>query len=490
MKIEKLISYLEKLNPYTDKSALLLVALVKIAQVGGINRVKAKSTHVHTGDRTVPANVYALTFLPSGSGKDKPLRDIDKNLLPDIIHDFYERAKAYIDRHNDQIVQEATEKYSDSKAEKARFIAANKARTLTYEMADATLEGFIAMREAFYSAGFGSTFVRISEFAAYITSDNNARQEFLDSLTEVFESGDNSPKVIKGEREAKRVDGVPSNAIFHTSLSGLLENGRANNKLMNFLNRGIARRCFVCYPLPTQLLPQTPDEMYKRESQLLKEAKEMEQELKQIFRDFYDKTTEPNCKYHDKNIFELSEESDRRIGVYKAENILKMKDSLVDSENEGLVSEVLNRSWKALRLSALIAAFEHPEEKIVTINDVEYAIRICDYFGRHLERFYEAKPKSNVQKLFEFFLKNEGKFLTKMHIYEERFVNKNSMPKWMRENLPLVEELAEEKGYIIEQEKNGSKGIKYRMIKKTASNLEQEKEADNFMRQWKTGNSK
>ena len=292
-KMERLYDYLCKLNPYTPKEALLLASIVKIAQVGGINRVQVKSSMIDNPEGVTPANVYGITFLDSGAGKDKPLRDIDKNIISNIRKDFYERAEKYRDRQRNYIENEANSKFGDKRtADKMKYIKDHSPRFLPFEISDATLEGFIATREAYKDAGFGSTFIKISEFGDYITSSNDHRIEFLSMVSEVFDYGDSNPKAIKGERESEPVYDVPSSAIMHTSPSSLLE-GKNRDKLFTFLNRGLARRSFVCYPAKIQIQNINPESIREENVKNKNDAKLILDEIKESFRQMYECTKRP-----------------------------------------------------------------------------------------------------------------------------------------------------------------------------------------------------
>jgi len=287
-------------------------------------------------------------------------------------------------------------------------------------------------------------------------------------ISEVFDYGDSSPKIIKGEKEIEGVTGVASSAIMHTSPAYLLE-GINRTKLFTFLDRGLARRSFVCYPGPIELKTSEPQEVQQMIFDMKKKATEQIPTLKNIFLDMYEKTKnthdEELADILDKNlnnIYVLDSDADQLINHYQIKNQLEAKNIVESSDKSGIKSEKANRHWKALKLSGLIACFEHPDKKQVALEDVERAIEITDKYGLQITRFYDAKPTSAIQELFTFFKENNGKWIPRMVIYEKGFVKKNETKRFLDQNLDTVIEMLESSGYEFEEEPHGSRGMRYR----------------------------
>lgn len=467
-KLDRLHQYLCDLNPLISPDALLLSSLIKISHIGTINHLQVQSDIVSNPEHTTPANIYGVNFMDSGTGKDKPMKDIDKNILIDVFEDFYTRAANYREQRNKNVEKEADEKYGDKRTgEKIKFIQTNSARYLPLELSDATLEGFEATRQEYQRAGFGGTFVKISEFGDYITTNNMRRMEFLSMVSEVYDSGDSNPKAIKGEIISYPVRGIPSTAILHTSPAGLLE-GQNRSSLFSFLNRGLARRSFICYPKDDEFLKFTNMSAEKIHLIIIDRKKKAEQiidEVKKDFENFYFKTRKPDdVIYHDDNTFTYTPEANKRMGMYNIENnILAMKISK-DSEKDGIRSDLVSRNWKTLKLAGVIAAYEHPEKKTVEIQDVERAIEITNRYSTHLARFYTAEPTAGYEKLYSFFMQNIGVWVTTMHMRKERFVSDREFRRWFDDSLQPATELLENEGYVLQEQKHGKSGVKYRVM--------------------------
>lgn len=468
MKIHEVAQYVSLMNPYMPRALAFLVACVKVGSICGLNNVEVKSSMVGGDAGTTAANIYVLTFLNSAGGKDKSLRDIDRALCDFIDSDFQERARSARLERLKGLKEESIELFPDNETEQKKYQTANRPRALVRELSDATLEGFVAMRQAYYQAGWGGTFVKISEFGDYITSDNMARFEFLSMLTEVYDHGDNNAKITKGERENVPVYNVPSNAIMHTSPAGLLT-GKNRERLMNFLNRGIARRALVCYP-EREIVFETEDIMANIEIKKKKkaEAVALQPQLKSYFEAFYNNTKcDFDTTYNTNNTFVLTEAAEQILAQYEVANMIESSKISENDELSGVASELSGRHWKALKLSGIIAAFEHPDNKIVTDLDVEAAIAMCDEYGGHLKRFYKAEPTAGYEKLYDYFARENSVWKTLTDIRAERFVAKDQFTRWFNENIDTVAEMLDQAGYLFEDEKNGVRGRKYRASKIT-----------------------
>lgn len=465
--LKRLHEYLCKLNPWTHEDALLLSALVKIAQVAGINRVQVSAKTISHPGKTTPANIYGISFLDSGSGKDKPLRDIDYNIIPTIRDDFAKRALRYKETRTQMIENEANNKYGDkSTVEKNKFISQNSPRFLPFEISDATIEGFIATREAFQDAHMGSVFIKISEFGDYITSNNDRRLEFLSMVSEVYDYGDSNPKVLKSEKESIPVYGVPSSIMFHTAPAGLLE-GKNREKLFNFLNRGLARRSFICYPIHAKksLTSKDIDTLAQQaeidSSNITESFNRMYELTKPVTDD--DISTIADTYATNFNTFTFTQEANDLLGEYQVKNQEEAQEIPENSDEVGLKAEQIGRHWKVLKLAGVLSAFEHPDDKNVYPQDVEDAIRICAIFSAQVRRFYRARPTDELTKLFDFFLLRKNQWLSTMDLRNENFVYKGKFAQWLPHSLSMVAEMADDAGFVFEHKKKGGPGNMYRI---------------------------
>lgn len=431
----------------TPEEALLLNLLIKISQICSYKRAK-----VAYKEATTIINMYGLLFMKSGSGKDAPLREIDRIFMGEYYKDFNINLTNYIKFTKEKISNEAEEKFQKSVASKENFMEEQAPRQIVTEFSDATPEGLIAQRESLASVEWGGTFLRIAEYADYISSENNARREMTSIIIDIFDHGDSKPKIIKSAKNYKAIYGIPSTVMLHTSPNGLLE-GKGRRDLMQFLNRGLGRRAFIISPNTENMRNRSRGEVRDAE---LEEIESLIPSFILIFNECVNKN-----KFN--QIFTFTKEANQKIEDYTENNFDKgLKISKL--AEEALVAELQNRHWKTVKLAGIIAAFEHPGEYEVTLQDLDFAIYIADLFGEHFASFFEIKELTNENKLFIFFKENMNKPITTMDIRLRNFVYKDNFKNWFDNAISDITEMAliEDLDLIIQ--KNGKSGKTYTLI--------------------------
>lgn len=450
------VDCIKPMNSDVPDESLMLDLLVKIAQLLSVHR-----TTVVSGKGEVLINIYALIFMPSGSGKDKPLVFIDKHFMPLFKEKFEMKSKNYQERRLKELEEEADDKYSSrAKAMKAKYIETNLPRQLVPEISNATAEGMQALRETLSNAGFGGTFLKISEFGDYISSDNSARGEFLSLLTEVFDMGTNSPKVIKSEKTAKEVTGVPSNAIMHSSFAHLTE-GPSYKKLMTLVDRGLARRSFICFPALGKFNHNVKEESLMDEFKKQRAVQETIKNTVDKYKHFWEEAYEAT---RNGRVWKLTEEAEEVLFMY--EKHLQLQVNAVSiTEDEGYRAELKGRYWKTLKLAGLLAIWEHPDDIEVNASDIRNAIYLAEVYGNHTREFYQVETVVDVERLRDYFLRNLNTWKTTTEISKQKFTpGKNLFRRWFDENIVECENLLLDKGYKLEAKKFSKNGYQYRAV--------------------------
>lgn len=437
-KLQVIVDSLQNKLPDVHGDIILLEVISKLSHIASFNRLEVQNI-----EATTFCNVYTVLFAPSGVGKDKPLKLIDRQLFTNFENSFKDAVTQY-----QQDAYTEAEKYAkinfETKSQIDSYIKQNEPRNIQFAYSNATLEGLYAEREALQKAGFGGTYLKISEIGDYIKSDNTSRAEFLTGLMELFDSGDNLAKIIKGDKNARAVKGVPSTAHMHGSMHGMIE-GRGADKLKEFLGRGLARRSLIAYPRFTD---KKIDNMDKEYQKYLKAKNNNDFELAKEYINEFLKNT---------NKVVYTEEANRAFFEYM---FLNKNENNKDLE-EAIKAEKQNRHWKALKISGLIARLEHPNDDYVTIQDLETAISIVEYFGSHLERFYELKEETSAMKMFKYFVQNEGKEISKMELRNQKFVNDNQFSYWFNDVWQELVAFAKSKGYQLLIKKGSGNAVTY-----------------------------
>lgn len=448
-------AYLDALGdimPETQRDSLLLDILVKIAQTLSVRRVRFKT---ESGEE-VPANIYGIIFMGSGEGKDRPLFEINNSVLKDIYTEFVQLREKYRKEREEENYKFAEVNF-DHKAARSKYITENRPRLLPYEISDATIEGFVQTREEFQRAGFGGTFIKIGEFADYILTRNDRHEEMLSLLKEVYDYGNSQVKAIKGERQTQEVNGVPSNALFHSSISGL-QTDEGREKLLRYLDRGLARRSFICYP-DAEDLGLTVDNYEVWLAGYASKASAAYIKLQTDAREYANYVMEALV---DNSCFVLCPEAKALVDRYKwFSRILELPDYVPPA----IVAEMKGRNWKMEKLAVVIAAWEHPESQIVTREDVERAIYLTEYFGQHFEKLIDNPMVGPVEHLFGFLQRFVGQWVPTMDIRSAGIVPAKDFGHWFREVYGDLEMLANSKAYDLLVDRVGKNGRKF-MLKK------------------------
>lgn len=431
--------------------AINLSLMAKLTQVLNFKRVRVSLSP----EETPLVNYYGIMFLDSGAGKDKVIGDIDKLLLSPFYRDFANKAEGYVETEKKRIEKEAEDKFGGaSKSRLRQYIEDNAPRFLVTEGSNGTLEGWLSMREAFDYAGFGGTFFQNSEFNDFILKDDASRAEFLTFLKEVYE-GDTKAKIIKKDKTTKPVNQIPHSMLVHSPLSGLFDN-KGHKKLLSFMNTGLARRAFVSYPELVKIdysdldLDKIGPMRAKQKREAYKAAEQHEKHVQKIL---------------DRLILnQIVKVSDGALSLYyKYQLFCEFRASKLDRmKQEGIKAELSGRFWKALKLAAVIAVFDHPDDLKVTAEDLVFAIIQAETYGNSVNKIYTITAPDEIKQVYNF-IKNQPSWVTRIEIIDQNFVNKNKFKRWFDNSLPLIEEMGMNEGYELKWEQYGKGGRRYRL---------------------------
>jgi hypothetical protein len=439
------VDYLQKLNVDVPRIVLFSVVLTKLSQLACHCRAKVKTEGIADKNGTFP-NIYTLTFMSSGGGKDKPYRDFDRTVIPWFKEEFVTKATKFKEKILQEIQKEADEKYGESNtAVKANFIESKTPHFLIRELKDGTAEGLTAMRESFEMADFGCTFLKISEFGDFITSDNSLRESLLSYIVEIYDFGDSAGKVTKGNKFSRSVEGVPSVASFHTSISGLLE-GRNHDKLITFLDRGGARRFLTAYVDGSEESYINRSLSVEEQANFVKKEKVYATELLEgglfdSIKEFFDILSKKYTAVD--NVYVFDEETENHLGIYTR----KCVEESGKVNEQGISIEIHNRPFKAIKLAGLVAMWSDPENKKVTLSDLEMAIEVLEFYGESYKKFYSAKPDTDFDKIANFLIKNVNKFYKKDELIKKIGLQRNDLFKIWKFNYADLEDYAIDKGF-------------------------------------------
>lgn len=438
-------NFLFPLNPDVSITCLLNILNSKFAQLVTFKRIKVQITA-----NEIPAivNYYGLVFISSGGGKDKVIREIDRYIFANFKKYFEDKNKQYIENKIKELHEEASKKYPESDAkqdayikEKSRYI-----RNIRFEIGDATTEGLYSDCLTLNDSGSGSAFVKIPEFGAYIESQTPVQKLFSNMLLELYD-GSASLKSTKGESRSSNVDNIPVNVLMYSDTNKII-NSKAGHILDSMLDCGLVRRSFITY---MEDKPLAIIEDAEEEKAILNAAYEHSKAINE-------KLISILLSIPDNAVYSLDDEAYKRFHKYKNDN-KKELNRIIGISDDVIKKELRGRFWKTLKLAGIIAAIEHPTQPVITLQDMEYAIYQSELFAESFNKFFKITPKTDAEKLFNFFVEKQGQPITTMDIRKQKFVSKGKFTSWIDENMPFAKQLANTSGYeLLEESYGGATG--------------------------------
>lgn len=416
----------EFLKSDTPDEVQLMVLNLTTAQMMSYNRIKFSWQSVGIIWKPL-MNLYWINFLDSGWGKNKTIEAIDYYLMDFFKEKFKKNNDKYIEAESEKVVKQADIKFwTKALAQKQAYVKEHSPRPFMKKIWDATAEWFEVNRQQLYKAWFGSMFVEIDELSLYIKSMKSETVSFFRSLISSYE-GNHTPKVIKSEIKVITTEWIPNNVLMYSSVSWLLS-GMIRERFMEFLEIWFARRAFICYP--NIIKKELPDSWEAfEEMELEKEWKKpnpvyVKNKLKTAF-EKTDINKDIFSWEFNEIVFELKDKE--AVKYYKMYKFYCWYISEQYSNNIQKI-EIRERYWRMIKLATLIASIEHPEDRQITVKDLEYATYQVEFFGKQAQKFFNDES-SDVELLFNFIV--EKWEVNKTTIRDElKAVSKDRFPAW------------------------------------------------------------
>ncbi len=462
------MDYFRTLFPTTPLDALCLAIYAKVAQILAIPRFRLQSNLVKSEDSTVFINLYGILFMPSGSGKDRVLREINKEFLYDIRNDYRERYEVARRQIIDLLMEQAAERFAN-RDDQRRFVAQESPREFTWEISSATAEGLSDWMSSLDKSRMGGVFWSNSEFEDFILSIRQENKDLMSSLKDAYD-GKSAMKVIKGEKFSADVGDVPTSLLVHTSYSKLTE-GVGADRLDHFFTSGFSRRSFICFP--EEIEPDFKDKVDSLEALYEQEDKSKDSLYKNVdyykamFRQVYDSSRSAQVR-----VAVFSKQADIKIRAYR--DYCEIKHNAIKKyENESVLKELLGRSWKTLRLAALVALLEHPGTSTVEVEDVDFAIYLAEVWGNQFVKFCQTSNVPAWMKLIQFLTRPENinRWIRKTKLVQARVFEAKYTNTWLAENIPLAKEFLAGTNSEL-QDRQVGRVMEFRVVKKEVVHME------------------
>ena len=446
-----LTNFFHPLNLGINDLALINAINVKLAQVVNFKLVKFEGNM-----GTKFPNYYAINIASTGSGKDVALDLLDEKIL-NLFHKGYEEKISEFKAARDfEVTREAMNKFGGKVEKQRQYAAAEKDKERDFVKTNKlkTPEGLYSDALAFHNAGFGSVFVRVPEMSGLLKG-GPALQECLGLLLECYE-GSFLIASTKGEKASKELSNIPTNLIFYTEETSIIENEQIREKFLNYLKQGFARRCFISYQ-DNYCKPIIDDYsiVAKNREAAFSNARIFSEQIEILFRKIdYNMTVK------------TSYEAAMRYHAYTNECEREFV-SIKDFENPLISVNIQLRAWKAFKLAAIIALINHVEDPEIKKEDMEMAIYQTELFTESFNSFIGTRPKDECENVIRYLLKNNGNKITRVDLKKEKFI-KNShadFSTWWKNNYEYIEQTASRKGYELKETKFGKNGYSYELVK-------------------------
>ena len=400
---KKVIEYLNNGTQFNaNEVALLMNIYMYTSMILCFNRV-----HIKSNELEFPS-LMGVYFAPSGAYKDRPLSLLE-NATNEVL-EFQEKQKKEIYRKI-VIKNESFAESFDSKKQKNDFLKENKPRYFKDKMTGGTYQGLQTERLACLKMGIGHIHFSHGEFLDAITSPSAKTSDILMKIKEIDYSGKSSSDSIKSE-ETEDVVGVPLTFMVHGSVDHIYSNDNIKQKLLNVLDGGYERRCFINFSKNTK---RDDSLTFMQAEKMRKYCENNMQEISNIFMNIQKNIVQ--SIYGDKKL-EIKIPIDCREQLHEYQMFCSSLANKTKSKHKR--TELNDRAMRARVLSVCIAMLEHPNDPIVNLSDIGDAITFADRCGDNFTKFIDYNGDSITEILFDKILKKPR---TKTQI--RNIINKN-----------------------------------------------------------------
>ena len=390
------------------------------------------------GFGTAVSNFYGLSLSSSGSGKS-----VGVNLLDGF---YFGEAFEFIKRDVFPKFKQRCE---------AELEVAGIERQLhawTPKISNATLSGLYAYGETYYLAKMGAISVQIDELGDAVIG----KAELFDILLECYNNGDFPAQAKRSDANALDIDGIPVNLYAFGDPTKLTSGDNTERAFQNLLKTGYGRRFIFSKDENQDAGDRSPQDIV-REMKASQQIKVDRQEDRDFIKSLI---TISNMN----RVLTLTEEALLFYATVQSEgeNYVRNNPTLP----EAVSADMLNRTFKLVKLASIYAFFEGNDE--VEVQHMKEAFEIIDESSKVLAEIVKIKP-THV-RLLESLLK-EDKPVTSQGMLNYSFIP-SSYTKKILEYIDLAKELASEEDMIWSE--TSKKGVNYYQVHRKTEREEEE----------------
>lgn len=444
-----LVLFKERYPSHSD-AIILNVALAKMAQM-----ITAKRVHYSEFGKQGYPNYYAINFEPSGYGKDKMSDEMDNYIFKNCRLWIKNQAEDYKLQKTEEIrrcYEEQLANVSDKKQIETLVKKDSSCiRNITLEINKATPEGIFCDAKALIGVDFGSLMIKMGEFGLMLKNSKVEDQQCFQSIFELYD-GKLSSKCIKTENREDELSNIPCNillysdpTLFASELKGMFD---------SLMQMGFGRRATIIY------MPKTKLTIEEDVDKALEQSKNFARKADELGNSFFSTFLNVNSN----SVFELLDETFKQVfHTYK----ISLNELVNNEENTLLARELKSRELKALKLSCLFAVLNHPANHVISPLDMEQAISVVNFLGSNFKEFIKLKPayKDLYERVFDFFKEHLDEEFTitdlKRTHYNAFGCSRKMFDKNFDEIIKYVNDIASEKGFLLNVKESKPKGVKY-----------------------------
>jgi len=327
----------------------------------------------------IPVNMYALNLAPSGAGKGKATKFIKDRVLDQFESNFTNNTwQVCADRNMPILANKIAQRNGtdpDRELESMKTEFKNMgAPLLVFD--SGTVPAIKQARDKILMANSGSLSLVMDETGANLA----ANMELLETLLELFDSGQVGQKLIKSTKDASRYEvfkgSTPTNMLLFGVALKLLDGGKVEEDWISLLVQGMARRCFFGYSI-----------LHLREGSQDPEDTAL---IEKIWQDMVDSSNDTSIEDMSDWLGDLADPANlhREISMPKDVAMIFIKyrlqcEGLADKlgeHHELRKSEISHRYFKAMKLAGAYAFYDGSPEMM---EDHAYAaIKLAEESGK------------------------------------------------------------------------------------------------------------
>ena len=380
-----------------------------------------------SGYQPTPVNIYSLTLMSSGSGKNASLGLLDRyyfgeaySYIRDIVYPIYKK--------------KALDKLEDEGNDR-------DIHAWTQSISNATVSGMYAYAESFSMCGFGSLNIEIDEIGNAVTS----KAELFEQLLTPYDNGDFMPVAKRTDANAMDIKGVPVNVYSFGNKVRLMNGDNVEKAFIALIDEGYGRR-FIFVDDNSKPIAKTPEEI-----------------LDEMDRSEHIRSTRGKDRDYIKSLiakenFNKILNMDRDAMLYYA--TIKSKSDEYVSERKGLhpavAADLSERNFKTVKLAGVYAFFDGSDS--VKKEHMEQAYEVIKESSKVLENLREVRPTH--ARLLDALLMEE-KPVTQQHMLAYPFIS-SGWTKKIIEYIELAKQLANDNG--LEWDETSKGGVTYYQV--------------------------